>query len=196
MALRLNGSTSGYVELNAPAVAPSTSFTVPNGIVKVEQTLLTATNSFSTASSGAWFDVPNLTVNITTAMPSSKIIVNAFVFGEHTDQEPDKSFKVVRTVGGSSTDISAPGSGSRPGVWNIMLPGWVSGETGTTPSGTPMNNYIDSPGQSAGTTITYKVQVWSQNAGSTMYINRTTADSNTTNTERGMSYINVMEVAV
>ena len=193
MALRLNGSTSGYVELNAPAVAPSTSFTVPNGIVKVEQTVLTATDSFGTSSSGAWFDIPNLTVSITTSMPGSKIILNAFVFGEHTDQEPDKSFRVVRT-GGTTTNIPNTGSGIRPGVWNIMLPGWVSGETGSTPSGTPMNNYVDSPNVAAGTTLTYKVQVWSINAGSTFYVNRTTNDGDTAGRERGMTYINVMEV--
>ena len=32
MALRLNGSTSGYVELNAPAVAGSQSLTIPNDL--------------------------------------------------------------------------------------------------------------------------------------------------------------------
>ena len=38
MGLRLNGSTSGYVELNAPAIAGSSSITLPTGNVTLAST--------------------------------------------------------------------------------------------------------------------------------------------------------------
>lgn len=38
MGLRINGSTSGYVELNAPAVAGSSSITIPTGNVTLAST--------------------------------------------------------------------------------------------------------------------------------------------------------------
>jgi len=188
--------TSGQVLTSQGSGSAPQWATLSGGLLQTKQTLLTATNSFSTSSTGAWFDIPSLTVNITTTQANSKIILNAFVYGEHTDQEPDKSFRLVRTIGGSSTNIPDNGSGSRPGVWNTMVPGWVSASTGSTGSGTPMNNLIDEPAQSSGTTITYKVQVWSINTGSTFFLNRTVNDTDNGGHERGISYISLMEVAV
>ena len=220
MTLRLNGSTSGYVEIDAPATAGSNTLILPNGngtngqylqtngsgalswatvsvgLLQTQQTVLTATNSFSTSSSGAWYDIPSLTVSVTTTAANSKIIVNAFVFGEHTDNEADKSFKIVRTIGGTSVNLGAPAAGSRPAVWSTMTTGWNGAENAATPSGTPLNNYLDSPAQTSGTSITYKVQVWSKNVGSTFFLNRCVADDDNTLNERGWSYINLMEVAV
>jgi len=188
--------TSGQVLTSQGSGSAPQWATLSGGLLQTKQTLLTATNSFSTSSTGAWFDVPSLTINITTSAANSKIILNAFVFGEHTDQEPDKSFRIVRTISASSTNIPNNGSGNRPGVWNIMLPGWTSTATGSTGSGTPMNNLIDEPAQSSGTTITYKVQVWSINTGSTFFLNRTVDDNDNVGYERGISYISLMEVAV
>lgn len=222
MALRLNGQTTGYTELNAPANGDSVVLTMPgndgnagqylqtngsgvlswqtvsSGLLQTKQTVVTTQTSFSTAPAGLgqWFDVPSMSISTTTTAANSKIILNAFVFGEHTDNEAEKAFKIVRTVGATSTDLSATGSSARPGVWAIMTTGWNTAENSNTPSSTPLNSYIDEPNEASGTTITYKVQVWSHNAGSTFYLNRTVNNTDHPYTELGWSYINLMEVAV
>ena len=222
MTLRLNGSSSGYVELDVPAAAGSHTLTLPDGggssgqylqtngsgalswatvstgLLQTQQTVVTTQTSFSTAPSGLgqWFDVPSMSINVTTTAANSKIILNAFVFGEHTDNEAEKAFKIVRTVGATSTNLSATGSSARPGVWAMMTTGWNSADNTNTPSSTPLNSYIDEPNQASGTTITYKVQVWSHNAGSTFYLNRTVNNTDHPYSELGWSYINLMEVAV
>jgi len=73
MALRLNGSTSGYVELNAPAVAPSTSLEIPKlGFGKILQ--VKHANSTTTVS-GITSDTLLLSVSITPLSSTSKILV-------------------------------------------------------------------------------------------------------------------------
>ena len=77
--VRLYGSTSGYIELAAPAVAPDSTLTLPptfSGIgTNVVQTLKTDTFSASVASGAISADA--ITVTITPSSASSKVLVVA-----------------------------------------------------------------------------------------------------------------------
>ena len=75
MALRLNGSTSGYVEINAPAVAGSQSITVPNDFGKILQVKSDTNGTTASNLSGSMTQVPGLEVTITPASTSSRFIV-------------------------------------------------------------------------------------------------------------------------
>jgi hypothetical protein len=94
--VRLNGSTSGYTELSAPAVAGSNTITLPTGngtsgqvlttngsgalswggagkILQVVQTV--KSDTFSSATKGSYVAVTGLSAAITPASSSSKILV-------------------------------------------------------------------------------------------------------------------------
>ena len=183
MALRLNGSTSGYVELNAPAVAGSQSITVPYGILQVKQTY--KTDVFSTSSTGTT-DITGLSVSITPSSSSNKILVMAFV-GGFSHNGSGAAPVIIR----GSTSI-----GQATGASNRMASSF-SGDLYTGDgSGTGQMQfnsvacYLDSPSTTSATT--YKIAV--QNSGNQIYINRGEADGDNNDENRGVSHITVMEV--
>lgn len=76
MGLRLNGSTSGYVELNAPAIAGTTNLTLPLfGFGKVLQIVTASDSSERSTTSTSYVDCGTLSVNITPSSTSSIILV-------------------------------------------------------------------------------------------------------------------------
>ena len=184
MSLRLNGSTSGYVEIDAPATAGSNTLTLPNGngtggqylqtngsgglswagvttgkvlqVVQAQSTTETATNSATLVDTG-------LSGSITPVAANSKILVI-------TDAH-------VRIWGGLY-----PGFGCALLRGSTKIFGDVDDqEFYLEPSGVP-NNYIafkwvmhklDTPTYTLGNSITYKTQarrvaasntVWQQNS--------------------------------
>ena len=170
MTLRLNGSTSGYTEIDAPAVAGSNTLVLPTGngsngqvlttngsgvlsfaqggrILQVLQT--TKTDTFSTNST-TYLDVTGLSVSITPSSSSNKI------------------------------------AGSRTRATFM----WEGGGESNTPFGAQL---LDSP--SLASAITYKVQMRVNNGANTSYVNRSVNDSDSAVYARTFSYITVMEVA-
>lgn len=93
MTLRLNGSTSGYTEIDAPAVAGSNTLVLPTGNGSSQQVLATngsgglswsnrpilqvvsATYTTMTSSSSTTFADTGLTASITPASSSNKVLV-------------------------------------------------------------------------------------------------------------------------
>jgi hypothetical protein len=206
MSIVLQGSTSGSVTLQEPAIAgttvldlPAVSGTVlttgssgqsipkaalPTGsVLQVVQTV--KTNTFSTAST-SFVDVTGLSVSITPTSATSKILVLMDVkLG--SDTNVSGYLKILR----DSTSIyigDADGSCQRATYANSDDPSaqWPYQAVG---------NYLDSPATTS--SITYKIQILSEpieNTG-TVYINRGGDSSTTAAGGRTASSITVMEIA-
>ena len=190
MTLRLNGSTSGYVEIDAPATAGSNTLVLPTGngtsgqylqtdgsgglswagagkILQVVQTV--KSNIFTTASS-SFVDVTGLSASITPSSSSNKIlcVVNIGIGSDSAGAD-----NLVRVVRGSTKIVPndtlvRTDSTSICINWNISL--------------------LDSPATTSSTT--YKVQILSESTS--------TVKVNSRNSEvaiDGISTITLMEVA-
>ena len=173
MTLRLNGSTSGYVEIDAPATAGSNTLVLPTGngsngqylqtngsgalswanAGKILQVVSTTKTDVFSSSSSSFVDVTGLSVNITPSSTSNKVLVlvNAWV-GSDT-QTANVYFELRRdtTTIQSDTVIRIPQEAqSVYRMYNLAF------------------MYLDTP--SSTSTLAYSVRART-NAG-TMYINR------------------------
>jgi len=205
MTLRLNGSTSGYTEIDAPAVAGSNTLVLPTGngssgqflqtngsgtlsfasqrILQVVST--TKTDTFSTTNT-AYTDITGLSVNITPSSSSNKILV----FG-HVDIGCSADVFIVLQIVRNSTAVGiADAAGSRVSATSGRFLGSATNGSNTH-SNVPFSFY-DSPATTSSTT--YKIQIGS-NAAGTLVVNRGSTDADGSNTWRGTSTITVMEVA-
>ena len=131
--------------------------------------------------STSFVDIPDMTIAITPAATSSKIlvIVYAGVSGNYTDM-----FTHVQLVRDSTAIAIGDAASSR----TQCSFSWRS----KTPQNVPSNSvvYLDSP--SSTSAVTYKLQ-WKQEA-QTGYINRTGSDTDNSTYPRTASTITVMEV--
>ena len=152
------------------------------GILQVVST--TKTDTFS-SSSTSFADVTGLSVNITPSSTSSKILVMASLsYG--LDNASNLS---VRLSGGNSGNYVADTAGSRISAAFGMYGDTSNSSLVGVPSGNIM--YLDSPATTS--TITYKVQV-KTNQGQ-VFVNRATSDVDSDTRTHGASSITVMEVA-
>ena len=136
----------------------------------------TKTDTFTADSTSAYVDITGITVSITPAATTSKILIFGTTYV--SNDSGDISTQIVR----DSTPIAiADASGSRR----------VS-----TAAGSPRNqyevqsqpfNYLDSPSTTSETT--YKIQVQG-----TVYVNMQQDDTDGTTTNRTISTITVMEI--
>jgi hypothetical protein len=202
MSIRLNGSTSGYTEIDAPAVAGSNTLVLPTGngssgqflqtngsgalswatvtsskILQVVQTV--KTDTFSVAST-SYTDITGLSASITPASSGSTILV--IVDAKLSNSSADASMlKLLR----NSTDIYiGDAAGSR--IRASTSSGFASNEINNT-----IAFYLDSP--STTSSITYKAQVRSQSG--TAYLNRMSTDTDNGIFARTASSITLIEVA-
>ena len=192
--LRLSGSTSGYSQLDAPAVAGDQTFTLPGtggtldrlnragNILQVVST--TKTDTFSTSALTTWTDITGLSASITPSSTSSKILVYSNVSG--TLYQPGVIAVHLRLMRDSSAIAvgDAAGSRNRVSFGNVI--------TSTDSIATATGSFLDSPATTA--SVTYKVQIWLSNTTAT-YINRTSNDADNGASQRSASTIVLMEVA-
>jgi hypothetical protein len=196
--LILNGSTSGSVTLESPAVSGTTTLTLPatsgtvltsasntgfpaGSVLQVVST--TKTDTFSTASTSAT-DITGLSVSITPSSASNKILI---MFNVNTSMENfQMSTFLVRN---STTIFVGDTAGSRVSATTALC--GTPGTNEFTISNVPnVGLYLDSP--SSTSSVTYKIQT-QVNAG-TGYVNRSYADDNANYRGRTPSSITVMEV--
>lgn len=157
--LRLNGSTSGYIELEAPAVADNGVLTLPTAAAgfgvagigtNVVQTVKTDTFSATTTS---FTPVTGLTVTITPSSSSSKVLVVVSVASSSLNNTASDAYRLTR--GGSPIAV-ADSAGSRA----------LGTFRGSVYAGSQVSyTYLDSPATTSATT--YGVEVLSWNAPST-----------------------------
>jgi hypothetical protein len=196
--LILNGSTSGSVTLESPAVSGTTTLTLPTtsgtvltsasntgfptgSVLQVVST--TKTDTFSTASTSAT-DITGLSVSITPSSASNKILI---MFNVNTSMENfQMSTFLVRN---STTIFVGDTAGSRVSATTALC--GTPGTNEFTISNVPnVGIYLDSP--SSTSSVTYKIQT-QVNAG-TGYVNRSYADDNANYRGRTPSSITVMEI--
>ena len=214
MTLRLNGSTSGYVEIDAPAVAGSNTLTLPNGNGSSGQYLQTngsgglswvtpatpaaggkilqvvqasKANTTSTINQDSFTDL-GLSASITPTSTSNKVLVLVSIGRVccNTSSLRLCPFRILR-------DATAIGVGDAAG--SRLQSNFVISDS-------PDNNYgqggayqyLDSPSTTSATT--YKIQ-WTGQAGETWYLHRSTSNTDNSDTinTRSASHIILMEVA-
>ena len=205
MTIRLVGSTSGYTEIDAPAVAGSNTLVLPTGngssgqflqtngsgtLSFASQRILqvvssTKTDTFSSTTTGSWLDITDLSLSITPTFSSSKVLVLARLTGTGTAGSSRLQMRIAR----DSTAISVGNAvGNRLQVSSNEL---YAGDSDSLMGNTVF--FLDSPSTTSLTT--YKLQVRNGNSLSTIYVNRTQGDTDLIITPRGTSSITVMEVA-
>jgi hypothetical protein len=161
MALRLNGSTSGYTTLDAPAVAGSNTLVLPTGNGSSGQVLSTngsgalswigagkilqvvnATYSTSTSNSTSTYADTGLSASITPSSSSSKVLV---LVNQAGCNKNGSTYMALRLLRGSTTLIQFEGEGG------------YTNSTAANSFGACSCCYLDSPATTSATT--YKTQL-------------------------------------
>ena len=159
--------------------------TVVQRIVQVASA--TKTDTYGTSTYNTWLDVTGLSVSITPASSSNKILVLAAVNYGGTSASTGLTLRCVR---GSTPIGSASTAGNRTlgfgGTEEVGAVGYYS------MFGVPFM-YLDSPATTSSTT--YKIQLNLNDNYGTALINQTGYDGDTVAFPRGSSTITVIEVA-
>tara|TARA_R100000234_G_scaffold118951_1_gene100595 strand:- start:38 stop:694 length:657 start_codon:yes stop_codon:yes gene_type:complete len=204
VAIKGPASTTGNaaLELTVPSTASDTldSLKRAGNILQVVNTGVTSTSSLSLSSATTWYTISSLDTVITTSGANSKILINAQIFGEVNTADYVVNFKIVKVIGGTESDITNGIGATASNRWcinQVMHVGFYDNDQSSTPIQNVFAGLLDSPSQSAGTAITYRLKA-SINEGSskTLYVNRSVTDNDDSSMERGISYITLMEVAV
>lgn len=214
MSIKLNGSTSGSVELDVPAAVSGgdIALTLPttvgsagqvlrNGttagtfefgggnILQVKQTYLDTTSSQS-VTANTITEISGLSVDITPTTTTSKMLVFVRWNGEPSANNNACIFGLRR----DSSDIGNPASaGSRTPAMQIIAQGYWTADNDSTPDSASYF-FLDESRTASLSQITYKATVRNNN-NITLYNQRTVADSDGVGYERLTSSIMVMEVA-
>jgi hypothetical protein len=180
MPLRLNGSTSGYSQLDAPAIAGDQTFTLPgtggtiDRLNRAGNILQVVQGTYSTQvnTSSSTYSDTGLTATITPTSASSKILVlvNQAGCGKESGNTSGR-FRLVR----NATEVI---------VFEKYL-GYTA-STATNYAGSCSTCYLDSPATTSATT--YKTQFASSNNIAGVYAQASDGGSPT-------SIITLMEVA-
>jgi len=197
MSIVLQGSTSGSVTLQEPAVAGTTVLDLPatSGTVALTSQIPTSkvlqvisgtpkTDTFTTSSS-SFVDVTGLSVTITPTSATSTILV---LFQVNGSQEVGAGRASLRLLRGSTVIDAGAVAGSRTPAL-----GGFSAADSSIPSAPVSGSFLDSPATTSSTT--YKIQAAMTAGSGDCYINRTMQDADNANQIRMSSQIIVMEIS-
>ena len=194
MAITLNGN--GTITGYTPTVTTSM---LPAG--SIIQTKSAGSNVYENITTGAtlstWVAITKIDCDITTSVANSKFLLSGNIFGEPATDDHEISFRVGRQIGGTDTTDLFVGAGNNGNVTFILNQGYSSGNEDSTPSNNSFSNLLDSPSQSAGTTIKYRVYISVASSAVSFHLNRAKGDYvDSYGYEKGYSNLTVMEVAV
>ena len=190
----IKGNTSGQVEIAAPDVAGSTTLTLPTGtgtvitdtapktgsVLQVVQTVKTDTFSATTST---YVDVTGLSVSITPTNSSNKVLVLVDLNWGASALD----LNTCRLLRGATVIGAGDAAGSRGTGFAAMRT--ASADNIVTNS----ISFLDSPSTTSATT--YKIQIKSGGTPNTVFVNRTSNDTNSFAFARVVSSITVMEIA-
>ena len=124
---------------------PTKKLVCPGTIIQVQNTTYTAQASVSLSSASTWYNISQINVAITPTAASSKFLINVLTTGETNYAPHDFSFKLVRTVGGSGTDIAiGDADGNNTRCTGVLPPGYHGDDNDTTGGMFTIPNYLDS----------------------------------------------------
>lgn len=184
MTLRLNGATSGYTEIDAPAVAGSNTLVLPTGNGSNQQVLagngsgvlswsnrpilqiVSATYSTQTSNSTTTYADTGLTATITPSSSSNKILVLVNQAGTYKGAANGQNATNIRLLRGSTTITTFA---IAQGYTNTSIENY---------SGPASSCYLDSPATTSA--VTYKTQFSNNVAASASYVQVGGAESSIT----------------
>ena len=163
----------------------------------VTNTTQNGTGSISVNSTRTLFDIPNMNVSITPTSNTSKMLISFQQTGETSSSAHKYSFVLERQIsGGASTEIKGDvGSDTnKSAIFTQAMQAYDYADQDTTLELAHCSNYLDNPATT--NAVTYKVRVQEHEGGTgTYYYNRNVRDNNANHSERGLSWVTVMEVA-
>ena len=182
----INSPTLVTPALGTPASGVLTNATFPAG--HILQTLSgVKTNTFTTQAGyndGSGGDtIPGLSVTITPASTSNKILVTTHLNGAHAFN----TNRVIATLYRGTTKIAV---GDSAGV-RQQVTGGFAGAHATIIHNPITITFLDSPSSTSALTYTWKIGT---HGSGTAYVNRSEADGNETEGGRTMSAITVQEI--
>ena len=202
MTLKLNGSSSGYTAIDAPASGGNRSITFPDSdgtvaltstagkILKVASTPKNDTSTLTVASE-AWVEA--YTYSFTPSAAGSKILLFGF-FSVNTNDDQIINMKIERKVAsGSIANITGANAASVGSNRKLAHSGaFHTKDTFVCPL--PVN-YLDTPSYTLGDAITYYFY-FSHGSGSSksVYINRHHGDADSADRARYASTITAFEI--
>jgi hypothetical protein len=171
----INGDTSGSVTLSAPAVAGSTTLTLPitSGTVLTNKTagtvlqVITGTISTAVSSTTTTFADSGLTATITPSSSSSRILVTVTGLGYKTSGNS-----------GNALTQNLVRNGTQVVLWNDLS---LYTATALDLSGFYVLNYVDSPASTSA--LAYKIQFKNSSASSAVFMSLNNTPSTITLTE-------------
>jgi len=164
-----NGTTAATIN--------SSGFFIPK--LNIVQTV--KTDTFAQNPSSAWIDITGLSVAITPTLSTSKILVQISIVGGGLTGVNEAKFRLVR---GSTVIYAGDSAGNR----SVGFAAAIAHDASSTL--TSSGTFLDTP--STASALTYKIQTFSNN---TVYVNRTSNDTDDANRLRGASTITVTEIA-
>ena len=184
--IRLYGSTSGYVELEAPAVAPDGVLTLPTGtggFGKTLQVVQTVKTDIFTTTSTSYVDVTGLSVTITPSSATSKLLVMASVTFS-TPAVSGAQAALVRLYDGTNSSPVGDLQGSR-------LQGSLTNSRGDLTDG--VIHWLYTPGVTSAVTVA--VQAQRPGTGGTWVLNGAVNNTDNNTIAAGVSTLTAIEVA-
>jgi hypothetical protein len=151
----------------------------------------TKTDPFTVSGGAAFADVTGFQVTITPRSAASKIYVSGHVTGSFGTNDPGGyALRLLRdsTEVGSGTPV-----GSREGAITVDNTGSDTGARSAARQTSGAFAFLDSPNTASA--VTYKIQMRSSGASSTLNSSVTDGDNSTAQNSRSSSSITVMEVA-
>ena len=195
MAITLNGGTGEITGVSVGGLpdgivdADMMASGVAGKILQIVDNHITNTASQTATANGVKLDLSGMSATITPTSSSSKILVEVRWHGEAGSHNEDMVFGLKR----GSTVIGNPATaGSRTSCIAKGLTGYVD-EHGSTPEGI-YYSFIDSPATTSATTY----QAWYSNKHSsdtTIFTNRTVADTDNSGHERMTSTVRLTELS-
>jgi hypothetical protein len=157
-----------------------------SGFGKVLQVVTAEKTDTFSHNSATWVDVTDLSVTLTPASTSSKILLlSSISFG--TNGTSGYVYFRFHSSAASGAVFIGDTDGSRARV------SWGGAEnTGAAIMGNAHLSYVDSP--STASAVTYKLQTYDQGGGTIVYVNRPYSDVNNASYTRGASSITALEI--
>lgn len=175
--------------LSQIATPPPSPYAYPGVIVQV---LSTTKNDVFDTNSAAYVDIPGLSVTITPRSATNKILVIYNVAAMGNTALPTNGNGFLQLYRAATPVNIGAAAGTRTSASNMINYNFANTTTFTSPEiSSNSGNYLDSPATVAATTYSLKVKA---NPNSTLYINRSSADTDNAAHGRVTSTITVMEV--